>query len=65
MKKIVEEPVLKSLDAVVTGVIEVRPSEGLLPRSPGSALSWTAEQWPVCLLQRCETGSDGLTVGWS
>lgn len=35
VKKIVEEPVLKSLDAVVASVMEVRtPCEGITPRSP-------------------------------
>lgn len=38
-------------------------SEGLSAQVPWQCPVLTAEQWPVCLPHRCETGSDGLTVG--
>lgn len=63
VKKIVEEPVLKSLDAVVTGVIEVRVLRASCP-GPLAVPVLTAERWSVCLPRGCGTGSGGLTVGW-
>lgn len=60
VKKIVEEPVLKSLDAVVTGVIEVRPLRASRP-GPWPCPDLTAEQWSACPPHRCEPSTEGLT----
>ena len=60
VKKIVEEPVLKSLDAVVTGVIEVRLLRASRP-GPWPCPDLTAEQWSVCPPHRCEPSEEGLT----